>query len=458
MILLWFVNLAPPLLVVLFDYRWTAPIDGGYLLPDGRPLFGKHKTIRGVLAGIICGGSIGLALSFPLWLGLAAGSLSMAGDLVTSFVKRRMAFTSGSVVPGLDQIPEGLLPFILIGPYYSLTVGYVLLFGMVFGFGAYFGSAFLKKVLLEKPFESYPRRVRALTRLRELVSCKITAQPYSYLLNFEDAVYYHLIMKSAFKALGIYERGKRNALAIEKREVSFHFYDLPPAFDGYEILLLTDLHLDGLDGLTEKVVEIVRQTPVDMCILGGDFRMETYGPFDAALERLVSLLPEINARDGIFGVLGNHDCPEIVGPLKDLGITFLVNDSVMVQRSEQCIWIVGTDDCHYYKAHDLEGAFGKLPLQTFTILVSHSNEICREAIKYRPNLFLCGHTHAGQILIPPFGPIFTHSKAPRRLCSGRWDYEGMQGYTSAGAGVSGVPVRFNCRGEVTVVTLRRCPA
>jgi hypothetical protein len=452
--LIWFINFAPPLLVVVFDTKWSAPVDGGYLLPDGRPLFGKHKTVRGILAGIIAGGAIGLALSFPLWLGLATGLLSMSGDLVTSFVKRRLSFTSGSTAPGLDQILEGLLPFVLIAPYYSLSAGYVFLFCLVFGFGAYFGSVFLKKVLLEKPFESYPRRIRVLTRLREIVSCKITAKPYSYLLNFEDAVYYHLIMKSAFKALGIYERGKRNAMAIEKLDVSFHFYDLPPAFDDYKILLLTDLHLDGLDGLTEKLVEIVQRAPVDLCILGGDFRMETYGPFDAALDRLRLLLPAIRTRDGIVGVLGNHDCPEIVGSLKDLGVTFLVNDSTMIQRSEQCIWIVGADDCHYFKAHDLESAFGKLPLQTFTILVSHSNEIYGEAIKYRPNLFLCGHTHGGQILIPPFGPIFTHSKAPRRFCSGRWNYEGMPGYTSVGVGVSGVPVRFNCKGEVTVVSLR----
>jgi hypothetical protein len=455
LILLWFVNFAPPFLVVVFDSKFNTSIDGGYLLPDGRPLFGEHKTVRGALAGIITGGSLGLALGFPLWLGLGAGLLSMIGDLFSSFLKRRLSFASGYTVPGLDQIPEGLLPFVLIAPNYSLSAGYVLLFGLVFGFGAWYASTFLKGVLLRKPFESYPRRIRALTRLRELVSCNIASKPFSYILSFEDAVCYHLVMRSVFKALCIFEAGKRNALAIEKREVSFNLLDLPPAFDGYKILFLTDLHLDGLDGLTEKAVEIIRQTPADICILGGDFRMKTYGPFDAALHQLSLLLPEIRSKDGILGVLGNHDCPEIVGALKEMGVTFLVNDSTMINRGGQCIWVVGADDCHYFKAHDLESAFGKLPLQTFTVLVSHSNEICAEAVKYRPNIFLCGHTHGGQILIPPFGPIFTHSRAPRQLCRGRWDYAGMLGYTSVGVGVSGVPVRFNSRGEVTVITLRR---
>jgi hypothetical protein len=382
----------------------------------------------------------------------------MLGDLLSSFFKRRLAFLNGETVPVLDQLPEGMLPFALVAPYYSLSPGFVLLFAVVFGLGAYHGSVFLNRVLLEKPFHSYPRRVRAITRFRELVSCKITAKPFPYILNFEDAVYYHLIMKTAFKAVHIYERGKRNALVIEKREVPFYFPDLPPTFDGYKILFLSDLHIDGLDGLTEKLVSIVRQTSADMCILGGDIRMNTYGPFTAALGEMSRLLPEIRAKDGILGVLGNHDCIEIVGALKQYGVNFLVNDSHSVERGGECIWFVGADDCHYYKAHDLEGAFAGLPLQAFTVLVSHSNEVYREALAYRPNLLICGHTHAGQILIPPFGPIFTHSKAPRRFCSGKWDYEGMPGYTSAGAGVSGVPVRFNSKGEVTVITLKKGPA
>lgn len=455
LILIWLVNVAPPIIVLVFDSKWNLPVDGGYLLPDGRPLFGKNKTVRGVLAGIITGGLIGLALEFPLWLGLGAGTLSMLGDLLSSFLKRRLSFGSGVAVPGLDQVPEGLLPFALIAPGYSLSAGYITLFVAIFGLGAWFGSVFVDRVLLRKPFESYPRRIRAYTRFREILSCKIAIPPFTHTLNFEDAVYYHLFMTTLFKGLRIYERGKRNALVIEKQEVSFHCRDLPPAFDGYKILFLTDLHLDGLDGVTEKTIEIISQTPADLCVLGGDLRMRTYGPFNEALYQLRLLLPQVRANDGVLAVIGNHDCLEIIDSLKDSGVTFLINDSFEIKRGGECIWIVGADDCHYFKALDLEGAYAKLPLQAFSILVSHSNEMYREALKYRPNLLLCGHTHGGQILIPPFGPIFTHSKAPRRFCRGRWDYEGMPGYTSVGVGVSGVPVRFNSKGEVTLVTLRR---
>lgn len=455
LIMIWVTNFAPPFFAQIFESKWNRPVDGGYVFIDGKMLLGQHKTIRGVMAGIICGGLAGMVLGFPLWLGLGAGFLSMFGDLFSSFVKRRFSFSSGETVPVLDQFPEGLLPFLLIAPHYSLGIGYVLIFGCVFGVGAYYGSIFLNRILLQKPFKSYPRKIRALTRLRELVSCKITASPFHYILNFEDAVYYHLVMKHLFQVLHIYERGKRNALVIEKREIEFYFPDLPPAFDGYRILFLSDLHIDGLDGLTEKILDKIRGVQADLCILGGDFRMKTYGPFTDALRELRRILPEVRAKDGILGVLGNHDCIEIVDSLRRYGVGFLVNDSHAIERNGECIWIVGTDDCHYFKAHDLENAFAGLPLHAFTLLVSHSNEVYLDAARYRPDLFICGHTHAGQIQIPPFGPIFTHSKAPRQFCQGEWNYEGMPGYTSAGAGVSGVPVRFNSKGEVTVLTLRK---
>ncbi len=455
LVLLWLVNFAPPIVAAIMEDKCNAPCDAGCLWRDGRPLLGKHKTTRGVVSAILTGGAIGPLLGFPFWLSLSAAILSMVGDLFSSFLKRRFSFKSGDTVPGLDQVPEGLLPFCLLGPYYNLSLGYVLFFGITFGIGAYLGSIFLHRVLLRKPFEAYPRKIKALTRFRELVSCRITARPFSQILNFEDAVYYHVFMKFVLKTIGIYERGERNALVVEKREVTFHFHDLPAAFDGYRILFLSDLHLDGLPGLTERAVQILRETPSDLCILGGDFRMNTYGPFTPALRQMSLLLPEIQAKDGILGVLGNHDCPEIVETLKQMGVKFLVNGSLPVERGGELVWIVGTDDCHYFKAHDVKAAFNGLPPEIFSIFVSHSNEVYKEAFGYRPKLYLCGHTHGGQILIPPFGPIFTHSKAPRAFCQGRWNYKGMPGYTSFGVGVSGVPVRFNCKGEVTLIVLRR---
>lgn len=454
-LLLWMINLAPPLLSFIFDEKWSRPLDGGYRLKDGHPLFGSHKTVRGILGAVAAGCAISVLMGFPWWLGFFTAILSMAGDLFSSFVKRRLDMDSGQVVPGLDQGFEGLLPLTLLDPYFSLGIWTVLSLLFIFGCGAYAGSVFFNHVLLMKPFQSYPRPLRPSVRLKDFRACQVVAHPLHHLINFEDSLYYHFFMKSVFRLLGVYEKGKRNALRLHENHVVFHFPDLPPSFDNYTILFFSDLHLDGLKGLTDRLLNIVTNLQVDLCILGGDFRMETHGPFAPALEELCRVLPVISARDGIYGILGNHDCIEMIEPLGKLGVKFLVNDAVAINRNGEEVWLVGVDDPHFFMCHDLGQAFEDVPAAAFAILAAHSNEIYREAAEYRPQLYICGHSHAGQIQLPLFGPLFTHSTAPRRFCHGKWDYGNMAGYTTGGVGVSGVPVRFACEGEVTVITLKR---
>jgi predicted MPP superfamily phosphohydrolase len=455
LILLWAINFAPPFLAYLFEDKWNAPLDRDYRWKDGNPLFGPHKTLRGVLGSMAAGMVFGGLLGFPWWLGLCCALLSMAGDLVSSFLKRRRGLHSGSIVPGLDQIFEGLLPFLILVPYFSLTSSQIVLLAVFFCMGAYAGSLFFKTILSMKPFDDYPRLVRSRVRLREWRHCELKSSPLCYLLNFERAVFYHCILKNVFRLFGVYEKGQANALAIEQKELELFFTDLPPGFDGYKVLFLTDLHLDGLPGLTEKLQNLVKDLQVDLCILGGDFRMETYGPFTKALELLNRIIPTIRARDGIIGILGNHDCPEIITPLRRSGVEFLVNESMSVSRNGEKIWVLGVDDPHLYKCHDLKEAFEDVPEGVFTVLAAHSPEIYREASEFGARLYLCGHTHAGQIQIPTFGPLLTHCKCPRRYSEGAWQYGKMLGYTTPGVGASGVPVRFFSKGEVTLITLRR---
>lgn len=453
--LLWLINFAPPLLAHILGDRWNLPVDQGRVWRDGEFLLGPHKTYRGIAGAVLAGGVGGWMTGLGVGLGFVAALLSMAGDLCSSFIKRRRKLASGSVSPGLDQIFEGSLPILMFASVFPLGIVQALLLLLVFGIGAFVGSWFFKLVLLGKPFETYPRSIDTWVRLRELRSCQITSNPLHHLVNFEDAFYYHLFMKNVFRLLGVYDRGVRNALAFETREVTFILPDLPPSFDGYRILFLTDLHLDGLTGLADRLCRAVRSMPVDLCLIGGDLRMETHGPFDEALRQISLLLPEIRAKDGILGVLGNHDCTEIIEPMKELGVHYLVNDSRAIERNGERIWVVGADDPHYYKCHDLDDAFGGIPERDFRLLLVHSNEIYREANAYAPQVYLCGHSHAGQIQFPWIGPLFTHSRAPRKLCNGVWQYGSMLGYTSSGVGVSGVPVRFASRGEVVRIVLKR---
>jgi len=456
LLLLWLVNFAPPLLAFLMEERWAAPVDRGRTLWDGRPLFGNHKTWRGVVGALAMGALAGPCLGFLWWEGFLVSILSVLGDLFSSFIKRRMGLQEGSVAPGLDQIFEGAFPLFYLSPAYTVgpwaSVSLVTVFGLV----AYAGSHFHKRLLLRRPHGDYGRRrITPRVRLRELMACEISSHPLHRFLNFEDAIYYHFFMKNAFRVMGIYQRGVRNALDIGVNRVSLFFETLPQAFDGYQILFMSDLHLDGLDGLTERVQQLIDPMETDLCILGGDFRMEMSGPSREALARMAKVSRVIHAKDGIYGILGNHDCLEMIPVLEGQGITILLNEAHPIDRSGSRIWIAGCDDPHHYRCHDPEQAFSEIPPGSFTIFVAHSQEIYREAESFGAQLYLGGHTHGGQIRIPRLGTVFTHSRAPRRLGYGLWQYGRMAGYTSSGVGVSGVPVRFHTKGEVVHLTLRR---
>lgn len=88
------------------------PLDGGALLPDGQPLFGHSKTVRGVLLAVLATPLASLLLGLGWKLGALVGATAMAGDLFSSFIKRRLGLPPSSMALGLDQIPESLFPLL----------------------------------------------------------------------------------------------------------------------------------------------------------------------------------------------------------------------------------------------------------------------------------------------------------------------------------------------------------
>jgi len=173
------------------------------------------------------------------------------------------------------------------------------------------------------------------------------------------------------------------------------------------------------------------------------------------MQKLRQVVQAINASDGILGILGNHDCIEIAPDLEDCGIVMLINEAVSVRRGSQTLSVAGVDDPHYYQCHDLEKAFRDVAPHDFSILLAHSPEIIYSINGQKIDLCLCGHTHGGQICLPRIGPVFTHCHTPRRYISGLWRYGDTVGFTSRGAGSSGLPVRFNCPPEIVMLTLNR---
>jgi len=263
----------------------------------------------------------------------------------------------------------------------------------------------------------------------------------------------HRIIRTLLKVLGLYGRGRRNALAVRVHFQELPCPDLPDAFDGFRLLHISDTHIDGNPELIGILARLIEPLEYDICVITGDFREGTFEDYETPARRMVELSTHI--KTDIYAIMGNHDAIQMVPTLEEGGIRMLLNEHAGIRHHEDTIWLVGVDDPHYYETDNLDKALEGVPENGFTILLAHSPEICRKAAFAGINLYLCGHTHAGQICLPGGHPLLINSKCPHKYHSGLWSFEGMSGYTSRGAGTSSVNVRFNCPPEITIHTLRR---
>lgn len=263
----------------------------------------------------------------------------------------------------------------------------------------------------------------------------------------------HRVICALLKFTGLYRRGHRNALAVQVNFQELPCPALPEAFDGFRLLHISDPHIDGNPELTDRLARLIDPLDYDACVITGDFREGTFEDYDLPAQRMVELRRHIKA--GTWAVLGNHDAIEMVPALEAGGIRMLLNEHAVLKHGDDSVWLAGVDDPHYYETDNLDQAIERVPENGFKILLAHSPEICRKAAFSGVHLYLCGHTHAGQVCLPGGRPLLVNSKCPRACHSGLWFFEGMTGYTSRGAGTSSVAVRFNCPPEITVHTLRR---
>ncbi|HUN46302.1 MAG TPA: metallophosphoesterase [Stellaceae bacterium] len=263
----------------------------------------------------------------------------------------------------------------------------------------------------------------------------------------------HSVIRAALRLAGLYGRGRRNAARVELRRNTVVLPELPPAFDGFTLLHLTDLHVEMNSAALQRVVELLADVSYDVAVLTGDFRAQTYGPYEAVLDGLRWFRPHL--KGPVYGVLGNHDTVRMVPAMEQMGIRMLLNEVEVIRRGDQRIHLVGVDDAHYYRVDNIEKAAGDVPHDEFSILLTHTPEIYRQAAHADFNFLLSGHTHGGQICLPGGTPIILDAKLPRKFGAGAWQYEGMHGYTSRGCGTSLVPVRLNCPPEITLHHLRR---
>jgi predicted MPP superfamily phosphohydrolase len=263
------------------------------------------------------------------------------------------------------------------------------------------------------------------------------------------------VIRTGLRAVGLFRRGQRNALAIEVRENEVSIANLPQAFDGYTILHISDPHLDINTVFTDALGQRIRTLQYDLCVLTGDYRAKTFGPVDPTLVQLRRLRPHINGP--VYAILGNHDSIRMVPAMEDMGYQMLLNESARINHGGDAIYLAGIDDAHFYRLENFHRAAHDIPHGAVSVLLSHTPEVYRHAAHAAFDLTLCGHTHGGQICLPGGVPVLTDSDIPRSLVRGPWRYHEMAGYTSAGAGSCIVDVRLNCPPEVTLHRLRRAP-
>ena len=241
---------------------------------------------------------------------------------------------------------------------------------------------------------------------------------------------------------------------------------LSSAFHGYRVVQITDLHADQSFMTTEhlaNIVTMVNQLQADMIVITGDF-VTIYMP---GLEKTVAVLSKLRAKDGVFGVLGNHDHPAGVEWIRSclrLGHVQEINNTVhTIQRGNQKLHFVGMDDLWPSNEGTPAPVWSHLPLlsqltaslpdEGAAILLVHEPDFADVAASNkRIDLQLSGHSHGGQVCVPLHGPIFLPPLS-RKYPSGLYHIENMLLYTNRGLGVLQAPIRFDCRPEIAVMDL-----
>jgi uncharacterized protein len=307
---------------------------------------------------------------------------------------------------------------------------------------------------LRSGFEKRLGRLHARQRLG--IEIDHEAQIFGQGLNFfhlENWYSVHSVIRAILKLTGLYRRGRRNAERVVVKTNTLQCGRLPPLFEGFTILHISDTHVDMSQRAMRHLCELVTGLQYDVCVLTGDYRAKTFGPYDAALKGMAQITQHL--KQPIFGVLGNHDTIRMLPGLEATGIRMLQNECETIRRGDQAIYLAGIDDEHYFRVDNIEKAGAPIPEGAFAVLLSHTPEIYRQAAHAGFDLLLSGHTHGGQICLPGSIPITLGSVLPRGMGAGAWRYRNMIGYTSVGAGSSVVAVRFNCPPEITLHRLCR---
>lgn len=243
------------------------------------------------------------------------------------------------------------------------------------------------------------------------------------------------------------------AREIEIVHQPIYLPNLPSSFEGYRLAQMSDIHHGALvraDYILSAVAMINHLQP-DVVVLTGDYITHSR----AYMEPCAELLTQLNAHDGVFAVLGNHDfwtdAEKMARSFKKHHIHVLRNTHTYLERNGDRLALVGVDDSTTAQ-DDIRAALRGVRVNAPTVLLSHNPNVLRKAAHFGVQLILSGHTHGGQIRLS------TRRRPPHRwlrFYHGYVQLDMTQLYVNRGLGTVIVPVRYQCRPEITVIELRR---
>ena len=241
---------------------------------------------------------------------------------------------------------------------------------------------------------------------------------------------------------------------LERVQVSLSV--LPPSLDNLRLVCLSDLHHEPGDDLSylQRVVKRINELQPDLICLLGDYVFSTA----ESIHVLAPVLGKLRATYGVVAVLGNHDlwtnADVVQAGLEAHGIDVLINESLVLDSPTGALVIAGLDD-GWSGSPSLEQALEHTPPEAPVVLLYHEPDFADDMSRTdRVNLQLSGHSHGGQVRLPLIGAPFLPDFG-RRYDQGLYQIEGMWLYVTRGIGVIDPPGRFNCRPEITQLTLLR---
>jgi len=242
---------------------------------------------------------------------------------------------------------------------------------------------------------------------------------------------------------------------FEWNRVELGLSDLPEALAGIRIVHLTDLHLrQKWQAEHEELIRRLNERPPALILFTGDFVDDKHDhrPALPTVERLIRGLPKSSLR---FATIGNHDGDLMPPRLASYGLPVIVHQRVEVSINGHPIELIGLpgpdrQDVSERFLHDLPPRRTGVP----RIILCHYPDLIRAARRLRPDLYLAGHTHGGQICLPNEFPMMTHDSLPRRLSKGAHDVGGTCLVVGRGFGFTTFPVRAWCPAEVIEVELK----